>query len=209
MPLRNEDENEDFESINRWNKRITHCVWYTIRTYAHILSGVHSKWLLSCIRRIAYSVTLELCWMPLRWHSKDDSIHIMFPVALENQMHFRWHLKIWYILGGTWKLKPRRDFQWTPRLPRPSSRRFHIILLLKQRQPTLTSWVFLNRWELLEFFGCEIDSFRYLLQMVCSKIRLLQIVVEKDFGGKVAVPLAEQLGYMACYANSNNGPRFE
>ena len=45
--------------------------------------------------------------------------------------------------------------------------------------------------------------------MVCSKIRLLQIVVENDFGGKVAVPLAEQLGYMACYANNNNGPRFE
>ena len=44
--------------------------------------------------------------------------------------------------------------------------------------------------------------------MVCSKIRLLQIVVENDFGGKVAVPLAEQLGYMACYANNNNGPRF-
>ena len=61
---------------------------------------------------------------------------------------------------------------------------------------------------IIRIFGCEIDSFRYLLKMVCSKIRLLQIVVENDFGGKVAVPLAEQLGYMACYANNNNGPRF-
>ena len=36
----------------------------------------------------------------------------------------------------------------------------------------------------------------------------LQIVVENDYGGKVAVPLAHQLGYITCYANNNNGPRW-
>jgi len=36
---------------------------------------------------------------------------------------------------------------------------------------------------------------------------LTQIVVENDYGGKVAVPLAHQLGYITCYANNNNGPR--
>ena len=66
-----------------------------------------------------------------------------------------------------------------------------------------------EQMRIVRIFGCEIDSVTYMLKMVCSKLRLLQIVVENDFGGKVAVPLAEQLGYMACYANSNNGPRFE
>ena len=66
-----------------------------------------------------------------------------------------------------------------------------------------------EQMRIIRFFGCEIDFFRFLMKMICSKIRLLQIVVENDFGGKVAVPLAEQLGYMACYANNNNGPRFE
>ena len=36
----------------------------------------------------------------------------------------------------------------------------------------------------------------------------LQIVVENDYGGKMAVPLEHQLGYMTCYANNNNGPRW-
>ena len=36
----------------------------------------------------------------------------------------------------------------------------------------------------------------------------LQIVVENDYGGKMTVPLAQQLGYMTCYANNNNGPRW-
>ena len=36
----------------------------------------------------------------------------------------------------------------------------------------------------------------------------LQIVVENDYGGKVAVPLSQQLGYLTCYANNNNGPRW-
>ena len=65
-----------------------------------------------------------------------------------------------------------------------------------------------EQMRIIRFFGCEIDFFRFLMKMICSKIRLLQIVVENDFGGKVAVPLAEQLRYMACYANNNNGPRF-
>ena len=33
-------------------------------------------------------------------------------------------------------------------------------------------------------------------------------MVENDYGGKMAVPLAQQLGYMTCYANNNNGPRW-
>ena len=53
----------------------------------------------------------------------------------------------------------------------------------------------------------------YLTQVEASKyfyiLPVLQIVVENDYGGKVAVPIAHQLGYMtACYANNNNGPRW-
>ena len=118
MLLRNEDENEDFESFDRWNKRIVYCVLYTIRWTMHIswveciwsgchlvFNALHLVWHLNCVRCLWGGTRFDSC--------------------------FRWHLKIWCISGGTWKLKPRRDFQWTPRLLRHSSRRFYIILLFK------------------------------------------------------------------------------
>ena len=105
-------------------------------------------------------------------------------------------------------MKPRRDFQWTPRLLRHSSRRFYIVHLFKTKTSKIHLMNISEQMRIIRLLGCEIDSFRYLLKIVCSKVRLLQIVVENDFGGKVAVPLSEQLGYMACYANNNNGPRF-
>ena len=153
--------------------------------YAHILSGIHMKWLLYCIQRIAYSVALELCWMPLRWHS----IRFVFQVALEN-----WSQEEIFSRHRDCSAIPHAGF----------------ILFFFLKQPKINTHLIniSEQMRIIRIFGCEIDSFRYLLKMVCSKIRLLQIVVENDFGGKVAVPLAEQLGYMACYANNNNGPRF-